>query len=277
MKMEFERVRDGSGGMVGCERGFGTVGSEDGSLRLGKCDGAVAALRRFGGDGVVSGSEDGLVRLWDVRREVEVGSVEAHDGPVTDVRVCEFERLVYSSGDDGFVKVWDVRTGRCVREFHAHNDPCSQIALLGNDKFASAGVDGAVWVWSTASGERIAGCQVDYAWPVWCIKAFDARHVISGAHDGVIRVLDVQSGRMSVLKGHAGRQNLEFRDDGRSQSAQRTFCIGGGTELHRKWTIAFGIIRPLRTAMERLHRRANVPVHGRPPRICSMRCAVLRP
>mmetsp|Transcript_23898 Transcript_23898/g.94016 ORF Transcript_23898/g.94016 Transcript_23898/m.94016 type:complete len:113 (-) Transcript_23898:466-804(-) len=85
----------------------------------------------------------------------EVGSVPAHDGPVTDVRVCEFERLVYSSGDDGFVKVWDVRTGRCAREFHAHDDPCSQIALLGNDKFASAGVDGAVWVWSAASGERI--------------------------------------------------------------------------------------------------------------------------
>ncbi|KAJ8901225.1 hypothetical protein NDN08_007074 [Rhodosorus marinus] len=202
--MEFERVRDGSGGMVGCERGFGTVCSEDGSLRLGKCDGAVAALQRFGGDGAVSGSEDGLVRLWDVRKEVEVGSVDAHDGPVTDVRVCELEGLVYSSGDDGYVKVWDVRTGRCVREFHGHNDPCSQIALLGNDKVASAGVDGAVWVWSTATGERIAGCQVDYAWPVWCIKAFDAHHVISGAHDGVIRVLDVQSGQMSVLRGHAG-------------------------------------------------------------------------
>ncbi|KAF2863538.1 WD domain, G-beta repeat-containing protein [Piedraia hortae CBS 480.64] len=95
---------------------------------------------------VLSGSYDGLVRVWNEVNEI-VAMGEGHLGPVKAARFAE--GCVVSGGMDRTVRVW-AKGLRPVMELYGHHGPVESVAVRGS-KVLSASADGRVGVWSTSS------------------------------------------------------------------------------------------------------------------------------
>ena len=56
---------------------------------------------------VISGSDDGTVRLWDVKTGKQVMCLEGHTGGVRAVAYSPDGKRVVSGSDDTTVRIWD--------------------------------------------------------------------------------------------------------------------------------------------------------------------------
>ena len=67
------------------------------------------------GGTIVTGDEEGTVRVWDVRSRRRTHQLTGHTGPVNAVAWIEGTRLVVSGSDDGTARLWDVDAGTELR------------------------------------------------------------------------------------------------------------------------------------------------------------------
>jgi WD40 repeat protein len=117
---------------------------------------------------VVSGGDDGQVRIWDLESGAQVGSPLAADPYcVASVAVAELagRPVIVSGGETGVIRRWDLADGRLVgSDIRAHYAVVRTLAVRdlaigvsdGDPVIVSAGFeDGAVRVWGLESGELI--------------------------------------------------------------------------------------------------------------------------
>lgn len=102
---------------------------------------------------LASSSEDGTVKLWDLKEGKEVKSWEAHKGGTLAVRWADGGRLV-TCGRDKIVKLWDA-TGKQLHAFEPMSDVALQ-AALNSEKVFGSDWSGAIKAWHVGDG-KIAG------------------------------------------------------------------------------------------------------------------------
>lgn len=158
---------------------------------------------------LVSASDDGKLKIWDVRAG-RCGCVRTlRDGgsEVWSVAVCRQGRAAVSSSRDGAVRVWDLGSGRCVHTMHVP-DPSGHYegALSVCDVFWRVWMDGdattvhgeplpaSLHVWDMCSGKLL----FSQSWPgveiegMCCSRDLSqvaavvapARHVATGGGGG---------------------------------------------------------------------------------------------
>ena len=94
----------------------------------------------FSSDGskIVTGSEDGFVRLWAMPRGTLLKEFKAHSYMTTTLGFAQNDTLIVTGGFDGAVRLWDVRHGQLVRvlEEHDKNNPYigSVAVIRGGDQ-----------------------------------------------------------------------------------------------------------------------------------------------
>ncbi|CAG8737921.1 18068_t:CDS:2, partial [Acaulospora morrowiae] len=65
--------------------------------------------------GLASGTEDGAIRMWDLRTGQAHRTLLGHTGPIT---CLQFDDLHIVSGSiDKSIKIWDLRTGSVIDTF----------------------------------------------------------------------------------------------------------------------------------------------------------------
>lgn len=228
------------------EAGFRTERREE------EHEAAVTALAAVPCGGVASASEDQSVRVWNAEGG-PLARLPGHQGPVRALAVIG-GRLV-SGGDDRTVRAWHLDgSGRSdllggtspVRPGAAgHQRAVTALtALPGQGEVASAGEDGALWIWevrgtrpprrlgpaigalsAVAAGDgwiAAAGAPAEITvWdretgavlrtatthqgPTTCLAAAGARRVASGGLDGQVALLDLDTGRTRTLGTGLGR------------------------------------------------------------------------
>ena len=100
------------------------------------------------GEGLLSGSNDGTIRLWrSAGAWSEVATLFGHAGGVTAVVVRSDGLRAFSGGSDGSIRVWNLASPGLEATLHGHRQDVSDLALIDDQTVVSVGSDHAVKVW----------------------------------------------------------------------------------------------------------------------------------
>jgi WD40 repeat protein len=266
---------------------------------------AVAAAELNGHPVVISGSNDGSVRVWDLATGSPVGgpftghasmvrtmAVHVWDlangfradfpftyrtplGAVRAVAVAELDGrpVVISGHDDGSVRVWDLATGTpVVGPFTSHYGGVRAVAarvrdlavgtavggpftgprgavtavaaaeMDGRPVVISGSIDGSVRVWDLAVGTPVGGPITGHAGTVTAVAATELDGhpvVISGGDDGSVRVWDLATGTPvgDLFTGHAGTVTAVAATE---LDGHPVVASGGDDGSVRVWDLATG-------------------------------------
>ncbi|MFI9202913.1 helix-turn-helix domain-containing protein [Streptomyces sp. NPDC053048] len=172
------------------------------------------------GSTLATGSDDGIVRLWDTGTGRLRGKFAEQSGGTRAVAFAPDGRTLATRGDDGTVRLWDTEAGRSQRSFPGRASGEGATAVFSPDGrlVASDGADGTVMLWDTGTG-RLRGKFAEQSGGTRSVAfAPDGSTLAGGGDDGMVRLWDISTGRLRrSLPGHAhGVSSMAFAPDGRT-------------------------------------------------------------
>jgi WD40 repeat protein len=84
-----------------------------------------------GGDQLISGGSDGILRWWDVQSGECVGMQEACHGTIRSLKVSPDEKFLASCGDDGAIMIWDLTSHEHLRTLQ-RDRPYERLNITGS-------------------------------------------------------------------------------------------------------------------------------------------------
>jgi WD40 repeat protein/serine/threonine protein kinase len=179
---------------------------------------------------ILSGGEDGSLRLWDaITREVKQ-SFDGHRKAVTGVGLSADGNRALSGDEDGAVILWDVPTGHVIHRLGGNAGPVRAVAIASDGKWGlSGGDDRTLRLWDLDKGELTKSFP-GHDGTIWAVAfSRDAKRAASGGDDRAVRVWDLEKlAELKQLRGHiAAVRGVAFLPDGRilSCSDDRTLRL----------------------------------------------------
>ena len=189
---------------------------------------------------LVTGSESGAVRVWNVQSGEQEGPSMEHVKEITSLAVTWDGGMIISGDISGQIKVWNVKSHKLVKAWsHQGWDP--RIATSPNDRLIAAG-GWTMGIYTTA-GERVNSIEVgSHSWSLSFSP--DGNKLAYGAEDD-IRIYNLKAGTLVLdpLKGHEDwiRSVLWSRDGSKLFSASddktvRCWDSDTGEQIGQPWT-----------------------------------------
>eukprot|EP00759_Apiculatamorpha_spiralis_P012913 PhF_6_TR1975/c0_g1_i1/m.3279 len=180
---------------------------------------SLAHSNAFGGGVVMSGSDDGTIRLWAVGSQAsEAGNgcpptlavLRGHVGGVLSLHVIPSLRGVelWSGGEDCSVRVWELDTFQNVCVIEKHTGPVTSIVSVGSSSVWSSGKEGKVYEWDVNTHRQAPHAPADGV--TIPTKYIHAVKVVSCCRGCKMLVTASEGATMSVTVGH---QQLAGEDD----------------------------------------------------------------
>ncbi|KAG8199533.1 hypothetical protein JTE90_009375 [Oedothorax gibbosus] len=111
---------------------------------------------------LLSGSQDGTMKLFDMRKKEASSTYYSLSESVRDVQFCPHSYFLFAAvQENGYVQLWDLRrTDRFEKQFAAHSGPVFTCDWHPEEKFlfATAGRDKTIKVWDTTFKETLDHC-----------------------------------------------------------------------------------------------------------------------
>ncbi len=196
---------------------------------------APVKVASFSRDGtrIVSGSDDGTIRIWDVASGGSLVELRGHQSVVNDLAFSPHQpdpaRLtLVSAGADGTARIWDPYIGQVLS--WPDKAPNSASFSADGDLVIGGGADGVARVWRSATGEPAGEFAIGS--PSLESAAFnrDGRRIVTGANDGRVRVWEGPDREMVAELQVEGSVNaVVFDPHGRS------VAIAGPDDTARIW------------------------------------------
>jgi WD40 repeat protein len=154
---------------------------------MGFCSTSVRALEPEGGlvhslafspDGklLATGTEDGSIKLWDVKSAGVVRALKSQSGPVLALCFSSDGKYLASGGAEGTVKVWELPAGKCIHTFPDKG------STLEGDK---GGVQSLAF---SPDGKLLASSSEDKTVRIWDLEKGECGYIIE-EHDAPVRSL----------------------------------------------------------------------------------------
>jgi len=166
-------------------------------------DGEPLVAAAFSADGrrVLTGTESGNVKVWDLATARVLKTIKAHTAAVYLVAGSpDGRQIAVASGTD--ITVWETATGRRVQTLTAESNVASVVFSPDGKRILSGGYRRPSIVWDLQKGKELFRVRdiVAYA----AAYSPDGTRMVTNILDRTARVWDARTGRqVAVLRGHA--------------------------------------------------------------------------
>jgi predicted NACHT family NTPase len=184
---------------------------------------------------IVSGGEDGTVRLWDCAGKALLATFKGHKRSVRSVAFSPNGKTIVSGGEDGTVRLWDCAGKALLAPFTGHESYVCSVAFSPNGKtIVSGGEDGTVRLWDCAGKALLAPFTGHESYVRSVAFSPNGKTIVSGGEDGTVRLWDCAGNALGArFKGHEGYvRSVAFSPDG------QTIVSGGWDGTVRLWDSA---------------------------------------
>ena len=168
------------------------------------------------GRSIVSGSNDGTLKIWDIRKDI-CRLVLKHEGFVKSVALTrDNARIISAGGPHISLRAWRSDIGGISRRWHNIRESgeiewdvrsigtVNTVALSpDNSMVVSGNSAGEISLWSVATGKRQGELTGHYDSVNSIVVTKDGGRVVSGSSDGTVKLWDLGSARcLATFEGH---------------------------------------------------------------------------
>ncbi|HWL10848.1 MAG TPA: c-type cytochrome domain-containing protein [Planctomicrobium sp.] len=158
---------------------------------------------QFSRDGLklVTCGADKFCRFFDVPNRTLMKSFEGHTDHVMGVALSLDEELLVSGGADQLIKVWDVETGELKRTIDTSSRQVTSVDFLGqsSEQILSSSGDHHVRIHIAATGKLEKAFAESKGYVYVAIASADGQQIIAGGEDGIVRIWNIQTGKLEEL------------------------------------------------------------------------------
>jgi len=183
---------------------------------------------------IVSGNNDGTIRLLHKRHGKVLKVLRGHLGPVWSVAVSPDGRTIASGGADGTIKLWNFYSGQLIRTLDGHTDGVFSVVFSPDGQaLASVGKDNTLKLWQVEGQAELQTLKgiTDEVHSVAFSSYKDT--LFTGNGDGTIKMWNWKTGEFqATLTGHVDAVSaLTINPDG------NILASGGWDNTVRIWDI----------------------------------------
>jgi len=164
------------------------------------CCGSEARSAVFSPDGelIVSGHEDGTVKIWRVKTGKLVRVIKGGSHDARAVAVSPDGKLIASGkrGDNGRIELWSARTGRLVRRFGEQSDYVESLSFSPDSTRLVSGHLLGVRLWNVGTGRLVREFKQGYSQDDHVAFSPDGKRIASGGENQNVLLWDAKSGRL---------------------------------------------------------------------------------
>ena len=167
---------------------------------------------------IVSGHDDGSVRIWEAANGVLLRTLLAHTGPVRSVAVSPDGARIASGSDDETIRIWEPDHEHPIRVLQGHSDGVQSVAFSCDGRLlASGSYDKTIRIWEPDYEHPLRTLQGHSNWFQSVAFSPDGRFLACGSHDHTIHIWDPdQNQPLRTLQGHSNAvQSISFSPDGK--------------------------------------------------------------
>jgi hypothetical protein len=169
---------------------------------------------------IVSGDEDGSIKLWDSRSKSSSSasssssaakpmfSFSNHEDAISDLIADSGRHSLVSASCDGTLSVYDLRKGRILSRTEQDDDELLSISSVkGGEAFVVGTQGGVLQIWDRgkmdSSSEKYEGCERFTGHPesIDAILQVDDDTIITGSSDGILRLITVRPNKLVGVVG----------------------------------------------------------------------------
>lgn len=137
-------------------------------------DDHVITCLQFCGSKIVSGSDDGTLKVWSAISGKCLRTLVGHTGGVWSSQLSG--NIIVSGSTDRTLKVWNADTGYCMHTLYGHSSTV-RCMDMHDSTVVSGSRDGTLRVWDTSSGNCLHVLVGHLAAVRWWVKLSVYRHV----------------------------------------------------------------------------------------------------
>ena len=171
---------------------------------------------------IITCSDDGSLRLWNLESGVQIGNDWCDDegGDESVVRVIALSpsgKTIASGGPSGKVRLWDVETEKVVARWTGHTQPTVSLCWsVDGERVVSGSNDGTIRVWHVESGDTVLGpIKTGHEVVFAVIYSPDTTKIATGGYkETAVKIWDAKTGNLlSTIKHDSTVWSLAWTSD----------------------------------------------------------------